>query len=71
MNLEQIETLVKEAFDKDPILQHQVESRGHWEKIALIIFGAGKQEGRREVVEWIERTRKQKIPKYQLQEWGL
>ena len=27
--------------------------------------------GIREVVEWIERARRQKVPKYQLKKWGL
>ncbi len=27
--------------------------------------------GIREVVEWLERARKQKVPKYQLEEWGI
>ena len=27
--------------------------------------------GRREVVEWLKRTKKVKVPKYQLKEWGI
>ena len=34
-------------------------------------YEAGLQEGRKEVVEFFERTRKQRLPKYQLKEWGL
>ena len=30
-----------------------------------------RHEGRMEVVEWLERCKKIKIPKYQLKEWGL
>ena len=31
----------------------------------------GKQAGMREVVDWLERCKKIKVPKYQLKEWGL
>lgn len=31
----------------------------------------GRKEGKIEVVEWLERTKKIKVPKYQLKEWGL
>ena len=30
-----------------------------------------RQRGRKEVVEWLERCKKIKVPKYQLKEWGL
>jgi len=31
----------------------------------------GHKAGIKEVVGWLERTRKQKVPKYQLKEWGI
>jgi hypothetical protein len=31
----------------------------------------GMQRGMKEVVEWLERAKKIKVPKYQLKEWGL
>ena len=34
-------------------------------------YKAGIQEGRREVVDWLERYKKIKVPKYQLKEWGI
>ena len=34
-------------------------------------FEIGQQEGRKDVVDWVERVRKIKVPKYQLKEWGL
>jgi len=53
-----------------------------WDVVELV-FDAGKQigfeigieqgkaEGRREVVEWLERCKKIKVPKYQLEAWGI
>ena len=41
------------------------------EVTATISFKAGQEAGRREVVEWLERARKIKVPKYQLKEWGI
>jgi len=39
--------------------------------IPELSFEKGRLEGIKEVVEWLERTRKQKVPQYQLKEWGL
>lgn len=44
----------------------QARNEGYW-----IGHGDAKKAGRKEVVEWLERCRKIKLPKYQLKEWGI
>ena len=41
-----------------------------WDNLEAMLE-AKKQEGMKKVVEWIERNKKIKLPKYQLKEWGI
>lgn len=49
---EAIKAEVNRAFDEDYLLEHRVESRGHWEEIAPIIARKAEDERTRQIVEW-------------------
>ena len=54
MELEQLsddagEAIVKDAFSKDPLLEHYVETRGQWERIVPIIARAAEENTKRQI----------------------
>jgi len=52
-------------FDAEGVKRHYQElSRQRY-------IEEGRKAGIREVVEWLERARRIKVPKYQLKEWGI
>jgi len=48
---DEIDKVVNDAFNKDELLRHFVESRGHWEDISPIIARAAQAK----LVRWLEK----------------
>lgn len=51
---EAIKEVANKAFREDGLLQHYVESRGHWERLAPFIAQAEQKNTLEQVVEWGE-----------------
>jgi len=68
----------KQAYDKATQMAEESIVKAYKagkEEESTQVYHAGIHDGilrgRREVVEWLKRTKKVKVPKYQLKEWGI
>lgn len=59
-----------ELFEEGSVLEYTRRPDAD-EAIAKAQAEISVKAGRREVVEWLERVRKIKVPKYQLKDWGI